>query len=52
MMLPQAPPEMWREIAERWLFGFDTLEIAREMHIRECAVYNSLPKALRRYPVP
>jgi DNA-binding CsgD family transcriptional regulator len=48
MNLPLAPVVYHHVIAQMWRQGLDTLQIARRLHIRECAVYNSLPAILLR----
>jgi hypothetical protein len=45
---PQAPSNLWGSIARMWNWGFNTLEIAKALGIREAAVFNSLHKALGR----
>lgn len=46
--IPLAPEVYHYAIAEMWRQGVDTLQIARLLHIREAAVFNSLHKALGR----
>jgi hypothetical protein len=42
---PQAPRNLWSLLLALWERGWNTLEIATELNLKECAVYNSLPKA-------
>lgn len=45
--MPQAPRDLWPRMLRLWLDGRSTLEIAQTLKIRECSVYNALPKARR-----
>lgn len=46
--IPLAPEVYHHAIAQMWRRGVDTLQIARLLHIREAAVYNSLPAILAK----